>query len=236
LRVLAGQLFIEALPAVGGFIPGRSWAFSLLGINEYLSRMSGDRLATQMRETLTAGLMQMFDKAAQPDWPWFEDSLTYDNAKLPHALIQSGRATGQKPVMERGLQALRWLMEIQTSEHGHFRPIGSNGFYPRGGNRAQFDQQPIEAHATLSACLEAYRATSDFWWFDQAQRAFDWFLGWNDLGLELYSPNTGGCRDAVHVDRVNENQGAESTLAFLLSLAEMRLTQNAFTILHRPAE
>jgi hypothetical protein len=86
----------------------------------------------------------------------------------------------------------------------------------------------------VSACLEAYRATNEAWWYEQAQRAFDWFLGWNDLGLELYSPNTGGCRDALHVDRVNQNQGAESTLAFLLSLAELQLTQNAVTIFNQP--
>ena len=123
---------------------------------------------------------------------------------------------------------------MQISEKGHFRPIGSNGFYRRGGVRANFDQQPIEAQATVSACLEAYRATSDFWWYEQAQRAFDWFLGWNDLGLELYSPESGGCRDGLHVDRVNGNQGAESTLAFLLSLAEMRLAQNMVTSFKEP--
>jgi hypothetical protein len=127
------------------------------------------------------------------------------------------------------LQALRWLNEVQISEKGHFRPIGSNGFYRRGGERANFDQQPIEAQAMASACLEAYHATSDLWWYEQAQRAFDWFLGWNDLGLELYLPESGGCGDGLHVDRVNGNQGAESTLAFLLSLGEMRLAQNMLT-------
>jgi hypothetical protein len=133
-------------------------------------------------------------------------------------------------VFERGLQALRWLADVQKSETGDFRPIGSNGFYPRGGPRATFDQQPIEVQATVSACLEAYRSTSDSWWYEQAQLAFDWFLGWNDLGLEVCSSKTGGCRDALHVDRVNGNQGAESTLAFLLSLAEMRLMQNVLTM------
>ena len=127
------------------------------------------------------------------------------------------------------MHALRWLNELQISEKGHFRPIGSNGFYRRGGTRANFDQQPVEAQAMVSACLEAYRATSDFWWYEQAERAFDWFIGWNDLGLELYSPESGGCGDGLHVDRVNGNQGAESTLAFLLSLAEMRLAQNMVT-------
>ena len=216
-QIMAGQLFALALPALTEFTSPRAWAFGLIGIHEYLRRLSGDSLVNQTRETLTSRLMELFERTAQPDWRWFEEDVTYDNAKLPHALILSGRATGQQAVLERGLQALRWLTELQISEKGHFRSIGTNGFYRRGGMRANFDQQPIEAQAMVSACLEAYRATSDLWWYEQAQRAFDWFIGWNDLGLELYSPKTGGCRDGLHVDRVNRNQGAESTLAFLLS-------------------
>lgn len=231
---MAGQLFTRALPATTEFTSPRAWAFSLLGIHEYLRRLSGDRLVNQTRESLTGRLMELFKRCAQPDWHWFEEELTYDNAKLAHALLLSGHATGQTAVFEQGLQALRWLVEIQTSENGHFRPVGNNGFYRRGGNRANFDQQPIEAQAMVSACLEAFRATTDPWWYEQAQRAFDWFLGWNDLGLELYSPTTGGCRDALHVDRVNGNQGAESTIAFLLALAEMQLMQNAVTVFHMP--
>jgi hypothetical protein len=231
---MSGQIFAQALPAAADFKSPRAWAFSLLGIHEYLQRLSGDRFAHQMRDSLTARLMGLFDRTARPDWPWFEDVLSYDNAKLAHALILTGKATGQAPVFERGLQALRWLVEVQTAESGDFRPVGSNGFYPRDGVRANFDQQPIEAHSMVSACLEAYRATSDPRWYGHAQHAFDWFLGWNDLGLELYSPTTGGCRDALHVDRVNQNQGAESTLAFLLGLAEMRLTQNVVTVFSPP--
>jgi glycosyltransferase involved in cell wall biosynthesis len=233
-QIMAGQLFAQALPVVTEFTSPRAWAFSLLGIHEYLRRLGGDRVVNQARENLMTRLMGLFDRTAKPDWPWFEDELAYDNAKLAHALIVSGRAAGHPAVFERGLAALRWLTEVQASESGHLRPIGSNGFYRRGGPRARFDQQPIEAHSMVSACLEAYRATADACWFEQAQRAFDWFLGWNDLGLELYSPNTGGCRDALHVDRVNGNQGAESTLAFLLSLAEMQLVQNAVTVFHQP--
>jgi len=233
-QIMAGQLFALALPALTEFTSPRAWAFGLIGIHEYLRRLSGDSLVNQTRETLTSRLMELFERTAQPDWRWFQEDLTYDNAKLPHALILSGRATGQPAVLERGLQALRWLTELQISEKGHFRPIGTNGFYRRGGMRANFDQQPIEAQAMVSACLEAYRATSDLWWYEQAQRAFDWFIGWNDLGLELCSPKTGGCRDGLHVDRVNRNQGAESTLAFLLSLAEMRLAQNMLTSFKEP--
>jgi glycosyltransferase involved in cell wall biosynthesis len=233
-QIMAGQLFALALPALTELASPRAWAFGLIGIHEYLRRLSGDSLVNQTREILTSRLMELFERTAQPDWRWFQEDLTYDNAKLPHALILTGRTTGQQAVLERGLQALRWLTELQISEKGHFRSIGTNGFYRRGGMRANFDQQPIEAQAMVSACLEAYRATSDLWWYEQAQRAFDWFIGWNDLGLELCSPKTGGCRDGLHVDRVNRNQGAESTLAFLLSLAEMRLAQNMLTSFKEP--
>jgi hypothetical protein len=230
---MAEQLFAQALPAVTDFTSPRAWAFTLIGIHEYLRRRTSDGLAGRVRKELTGRLMTIFDKVALPDWSWFEEGLTYDNAKLAHALIVSGRATGQAKVYDRGMQALRWLVGVQTSRHGQLRPIGSNGFYQRNGARAHFDQQPIEAQTTVSACLEAYRATADGWWYEQAQRAFDWFLGWNDLGLELYARQTGGCRDGLHPDRSNENQGAESMLAFLLSLAEMRLIQNTATGVQR---
>lgn len=227
LQMMASQLFSRALPAAQEFTSPRAWAFVLIGIHEYLRRLGGDSLAAQVRQELTTRLLDLFERNADsPSWCWFERELSYDNAKLAHALILTGRATSQPEILEQGLEALRWLTELQTSERGRFRPIGSNGFYRRGGERAIFDQQPIEAHSTVSACLEAYRATSDVSWHQQAQRAFDWFLGWNDLGLDMYSAETGGCADGLHVDRINENQGAESSLAFLLSLVEMRFTQN----------
>jgi hypothetical protein len=232
-QTMAERIFAQALPAVVGFTSPRAWAFTLLGIHEHLRNMKGDRATNDVREDLTNRLVALFDRVAGPGWTWFEESLTYDNAKLAHALIVSGRATGQTGVYERGMEALRWLVGVQTSPQGQLRPIGSNGFYVRNGARADFDQQPIEAHATISACLAAYRAAADPWWYEQAQRAFDWFLGWNDLGVEVYCPQTGGCRDGLHADRPNENQGAESTLAFLLSLAEMRLIQNTATGVRR---
>ena len=156
---MAGQLFARALPALTEFSSPRAWAFGLLGIHEYLRRLGGDSLVNQARETLTARLMELYDRHAHADWHWFEEELSYDNARLSHALIVSGRATGQEAVLKRGLETLRWLTEQQTTEKGYLRPIGSNGFYHRGGARANFDQQPIEAQATVAACLEAYRAT-----------------------------------------------------------------------------
>ena len=129
---------------------------------------------------------------------------------------------------EAGLESLRWLADLQRADAagGHFVPIGSNGFFQQGGERARFDQQPVEAQAMVSACLEAYRITGDQRWRKEARRAFEWFLGRNDLNLPIYDPTTGGCRDGLHPDRPNENQGAESTLAFLQSLLELRLAEN----------
>jgi glycosyltransferase involved in cell wall biosynthesis len=235
-QALAGQLFNRALPAATEFNFPRAWAFSLLGIHEYLLRFGGDRLAQQTRETLTSRLMESFRQHSSHDWPWCEETVTYDNARLAQALILSGWATEQQEVIDTGLDALRWLVELQASVDGRFRPIGNDGFYQRGQARAEFDQQPIEASAMVSACLEAYRVTGEPFWHEQAWRAFEWFLGWNDLGLPLYCPNSGGCYDALHVDRVNQNQGAESTLAFLISLVELKLQESVSPIEQRSAE
>src|SRR5690606_3121079 len=136
-------------------------------------------------------------------------------------LIICGNRTSNPEALEIGMRSLRWLASLQTTQAEHFRPIGSNGFYVQNGARADFDQQPVEAQAMVSACLEAYRATGDQAWFKEARRAFAWFFGRKDLGLPKYDPGTGGCGDGLHNDRVNENQGAESTLAFHLALAEM---------------
>jgi hypothetical protein len=190
---------------------------------------SGDRLVTQIRELLAAKLMQRYADAASEDWHWFEDVVSYANAKLPQALILAGRTLNNSAMLETGLKSLRWLVKLQTTAGGCFRPIGSNGFYPRGRERAQFDQQPIEAQTTVSACIEAYHATGDEFWLGETWRAFEWFLGQNDLGLALYDPGTGGCHDGLHIDRVSQNEGAESTLAFLIALAEMQALQDALT-------
>ena len=129
---------------------------------------------------------------------------------------------------DAALESLTWLADLQRDKTngGHFVPIGSNGFYKRGGVRARFDQQPVEAQAMVSACLEAHRITGDKNWYKEARRAFDWFLGRNDLHLSIYDPTTGGCRDGLHPDRPNENQGAESSLAFLQAVLELRLAEN----------
>ena len=232
-RNLCALLFQRGLPPVARFSSPRAWAFALIAIHEYLRTFSGDRVVSQMRDLLARRLVDLFRANASPGWQWFERIATYDNAKLSHALILSGHWTSNGEMLDIGLGSLRWLLEAQTAEGGHFAPIGCHGFWTHGEERARFDQQPLEAHSMLSACLEAFGVTRDDYWQRAARRCFEWFLGRNDLGQPLYDPTTGGCRDALLQDHLNQNQGAESSLAFYLSLAELTQATGAqITVLH----
>jgi hypothetical protein len=225
---MAGMVFQNALLEILKTTSPRAWAFALIGIHEYLQRFAGDRRANQVQEELAARLLTLYQNSRSDNWYWFENGLTYCNAALSHAMLLCGQSLQNNSMTQAGLESLRWLCDLQRAdtEAGHFVPIGSNGFYQKGGERARFDQQPVEAQAMVSACLEAYRITSDNHWLLEARRAFEWFLGRNDLHLPLYDPTTGGCRDGLHPDRPNENQGAESTLAFLQALLELRQAEN----------
>jgi glycosyltransferase involved in cell wall biosynthesis len=229
LPSMAGRLFEQALPAILDTTSPRAWAFALIGIHEYLQRFAGDRMASQVREELAGRLLALYASHRSEEWRWYEEGLSYCNAVLPHALLLCGQSVPSNAMTEVGLESLAWLADLQRSDAdgSHFVPIGSNGFYQQGGERSRFDQQPVEAQAMVSACLEAYRITGDRRWRKEARGAFEWFIGHNDLNLPLYDPTTGGCRDGLHPDRPNENQGAESTLAFLQALLELRLAENA---------
>jgi hypothetical protein len=167
-------------------------------------------------------LMSLFAATKTDDWVWFEDLLAYDNARLPQALIQTGLTTQTRPYVEAGLRSLRWLMSLQTTSSGCFRPVGTKSFGTLRQPPKAFDQQPVEASATISACLAAGRAEAGAEWPAGAMRAFAWFLGENDLQTTLIDPDTGSCSDGLHPDRPNENKGAESVLSYLLGLAEIR--------------
>ncbi len=221
-RNLASDLFHAALPVVKDMTSPRAWAYALLGIDEYLRAFQGDSNVEAVRDVLANRLLELYLDVATEEWPWFERSATYCNARLPQALLASGARMRRADMTEAGVRALTWLTEVQTSEHGYFAPVGSNGFYPAGATMASFDQQPVEACTMVSACLDARRITGDAVWGRHASRALSWFFGENRLNAALYDPSTGGCRDGLHADRLNENQGAESTLSFLLALTEMR--------------
>jgi glycosyltransferase involved in cell wall biosynthesis len=219
---LGGDLFHAALPAVTTFSSPRAWAYALFGVDEYLRAFEGDSTIEARRQHLAERLLGLFQRTSRPDWPWFEDSVTYCNARLSQALIVSGDRMHRTDMVDAGMRSLEWLVSVQLSADKQFSAIGSNGFYQRGASPAAFDQQPVEACATVSACLDAYRVSGDRRWAAQGRWAFNWFLGENHLQHWLFDPSTGGCRDGLHVDRPNRNQGAEATLSFLLALHEMR--------------
>jgi hypothetical protein len=222
LRSAAGRLFESSLPAALEFRSPRAAAYTLLGIQEYLNAFPGDRDAQRSRSVLGRRLLEMYESIRRPDWKWFEDVVAYGNARLPQALLVVGSACADDHMITDGLEALDWLMKEQHCEtEDHFVPIGSQGFYRRGEEKARFDQQPIEGAGAVSACLEAYRVTGETRWRNEAWSAFNWFLGDNDLQLPLYDSVTGGCRDGLHPERANQNQGSESTLSFLMALLEM---------------
>ena len=230
LRGAAGRLFELAVPAAIEFKSPRACAFALLGLQEYLESFPGDRAALNVADALANRLLDSYHANRSADWKWFENVLAYSNARLPQALIRAGMRSENEAMVSAGLEALDWLATVQRCEiKGHFVPIGSHGFYSTKTEKARFDQQPVEACAAVSAFLQAYRATGKGRWRKEAWTAFNWFLGDNDLQIALYDPTTGGCRDGLHPDRANENQGAESTLSFLMALLEMRKLEEADT-------
>lgn len=227
-RGIAGRMFELAVPAATEFKSPRACAFALLGLQEYLESFPGDRAALSASDVLAGRLLSSYRGNRSRDWHWFENVLAYSNARLPQALIRAGMRAGNEEMISAGLEALDWLIAIQRCEvKGHFVPIGSHGFYSKTSEKARFDQQPVEACAMVAACLQAYAATKKGRWRKEAWAAFNWFLGDNDLQIALYDPTTGGCRDGLHPDRANENQGAESTLSFLMALLEMRKLEEA---------
>lgn len=226
-RAWASGLFIEALEAVGEFSSPRAWAFTLLGLEAYRCTHETDPVALTMQRLLADRLMALLAAVETPDWIWFEEGLSYDNARLPQALISTGLSCQTPAYTAAGLRTLRWLMSLQTAPTGHFRPVGSDTFGDLRKPPQLFDQQPLEAAAAISACLAAWRANGEVRWRADAMRSFAWFLGSNDLSLPLVDIDTGSCRDGLHADRRNENRGGESVVSYMLGLAEIRQAWSA---------
>lgn len=223
LRGATGRLFEAAFPAVRTFTSPRAWGFAILGMQAYLDWFPGDRAIQSARNELAGRLLVLYERNHSDTWRWFEKCLAYSNARLPQALILAGWRSGNKRMVEAGMESFRWLVaEQHRGDENIFVPIGSKGFFTQGKTKARFDQQPVEACATVAACLEVYKLTHETGWLDEAQRVFSWFLGNNDLQVPLYDATTGGCKDGLHLDRANENQGAESTLSFLMALSNMQ--------------
>jgi len=216
----ARELLCRSWPALAGLSHPRAQAIALIALAERAENEAPEPAWTAMADEYAGNLLRLHGMAATPAWPWFEASLSYSNAKLPHGLIAYGRVFGRVDAVTVGLDALGWLESQQTAPDGAFLPIGSERRYCRGQSRPLWDGQPIEVYATVSANLEAYRATGDVAWLNGARRALEWLLGRNALAAPLHDAETHGCRDGLHRDSLNANEGAESTLALWLSTAE----------------
>ena len=220
-RDWAGDLLRQSYPAMATFRSPRAWAFAILGLCAYGEARPDDLAAARMGDRLAAQLSDLLDREAREGWTWFEDVLAYDNARLPQALITIGRARERQAHIDAGLRSLGWLIAVQTGAAGHFRPVGSDSFGAPHAPPEPFDQQPVEVAATVAACLMAYQVTADREFVDEANRAYRWLLGENDLGIALLDTATGRCRDGLHPDRANENCGGESVVSALLAAADI---------------
>ncbi len=225
LRRAAADLFGRGWPALMEMTSPQTWAYGALAGDEFLASDPLSSAALALRERCAGRLYSAYLQARSPGWHWFEDVVSYANGRMSQALIRAGQGMQDPWMLSCGLESLEWLMDQQTAPEGHFRPIGSNGFWREGQSKAVFDQQPVEAWSSLSASISAARATGDRAWMERAENAFQWFLGRNDLGVPLYDPETGGCFDGLHFNGVNANQGAESCLSYLCALAELRAMQ-----------
>ncbi|MCW3847169.1 glycosyltransferase family 4 protein [Sphingomonas sp. LB-2] len=195
----------------------RAHAFAMLGAAAMLAAHPGHALSRTILTRFGEELIALLDAARRPEWTWFEIVLAYDNARLPEALIRAGTALGRKDFTRVGLDTLAWIVSRQTSPEGRFRAVGTESFGRAYAEPMQFDQQPLEAQATIDACVAAHEATGEARWTEEAMRAYRWYLGANDLELPLATAQDGGCFDGLMPTGLNRNQGAESILALQLA-------------------
>jgi hypothetical protein len=225
MGLLAQDLFRLSLTNFESMASPRAWAFAILGLYYYLREFPSDHAVCAVLQTLAQRLDSAFQEHETADWPWCEDVVTYENARVPQALILAGLALDEESLKQKGLRVLRWLLDVQTSDDGHLSVIGSDGWLRRGARRAPYDQQPVEAAALIDACKAAHRATEDEQWLIQMRRCFAWYLGQNDAGVSLIEFKSHGCHDGLVRGGVNQNFGAESCVSWLLSLLTMHEMQ-----------
>jgi len=221
---LSVRLFQQAIRSCLSLPSPRSWAFSILGAVDYLQRFPGDTEVRNIVVQLAQRLYDLFEVNSSQDWPWGEDILSYENGRLIQALIAAGHQFEDEEILNQGLKSLEWLIGLQTEiTDGHLSLIGNQGWLKRGKEGARFDQQPVDAAALVDVCWQAAVATGDVHWQDKMELVFSWFLGRNDLNQMLYDFSTSGCFDGLQPGGVNQNQGGESTVSWLLALHRMHL-------------
>ncbi|MEO8228620.1 MAG: hypothetical protein ABI628_02540 [Chloroflexota bacterium] len=228
VRAAAASLFERALPATLRLTYLRPLAAAVVATE--VAARGGSRAATKALPRLAAAVWLLTEHAQggqNADWPWPEPVLTYENGLVARALIVAGDRLGEAALLERGLQLLDWLVSVQTAPNGHFSPIGNDGWWPHGGSKARYDQQPMEATALLLAAEAAFEATGDARHRATMEWTYGWFLGRNDGGRTVAVPKTGGGQDGLKPSGVNPNQGAESTLMWLIALERIRAARRS---------
>ena len=221
VRNIAMKMFLDALPITTQFTSPRAWAFTVIGLQGYLSVYGGDTDAHKILDELAGKIYNIYKNNVTEEWFWCEETATYANGILPHALILAGKQTNNTEMYEIGIKSLEWLLKVQTAPEGHLSIIGNNGWLKKDGTKTMFDQQPIEVMCLINVCLDIYIITKEKKWFNEGERCLSWFLGQNDLHTAVYDYKTGGCGDGLENQGVNGNQGAESTLAWLISIIKM---------------
>jgi hypothetical protein len=216
----ASDLFEAALPYTRALSAPRSWSFAIFGLYHRLKAVRDAALQALLGD-LADRLVSCYEATAAPGWRWFEPQLTYCNGKLPAALLLAHEITGNPRYKALGLESLTWLFGVLFDQEGDLRLVGQNGWYPRGGTKAAFDEQCVDAQGTVEAALIALRVSGHHTWRTHALAAFDWFSGRNVHGISLVDPITWGCFDGITADRLNRNMGAESIVTYLLAYLDL---------------
>ncbi len=223
MKMVAKEIFDKGLPWVFKSTSPRCYAFALLGLYQYYLASADNNLKVNIGN-LADSLVQHYQDEARGDWRWFEPHLTYDNTRLPQALFGAYMIVGKSKYLDAAKESMDFLLKTQMV-NSKFVPIGNDGWYKRGGKRAFYDQQPLEASAMVEGNIDAFYATGNERYARMAKVIFQWFLGKNTQNVMVYNPKTAGCFDGVTPEKVNMNQGGESSISYLiarLKLEELR--------------
>jgi len=210
------EIFSRACRHIDKLTSIRGIANSIVGLCQFIKYNYPDDVKTEVVTNLANKMVKMYEDSKSSKWHWFEPVLTYDNGILPLALLNAYEITSNDTYLSVAIESMRFL-ESKVFHDGMLSPIGNDGWFVKGSQQAKFDQQGIDAMAMVLMYRQALRVTGDKKYLNRLHRSYQWFLGYNDLGLALYDPNTGGCADGLHSEGINLNQGAESTLAYWIS-------------------
>jgi hypothetical protein len=222
ILAIVKTLFDKTINNVREFTSPRAWAYTIIGCFCYLRRFSGASEVNKICREFAAKLSEQYDKCTEPSWRWFETKATYNNGRLSQALLMAGRFLDNETYKRQGLESLEWLYDVQLDkDKNYISLIGNKAWLAKGKTKSKYDQQPIEIPPLIDACFQAFEITSDREWISRIGLLFNWFLGNNDRQELMYDYYTGGCHDGLTSSGINSNQGAESTLSWLLALHRM---------------